>query len=196
MIVGKQFALFGPARAVRVRTPKPEEPVPLPEVNHDYDASKTDQLPMILTAREIMNNWQPFEGDRAERFDEQGHFQGVENAQQLYDRKLAESEAFGSHHGGRVGVTLEQNKFRFDQAIPVGLPDDFYTHEGQDKLTDETRGTEEDARPTLKDGHHRLAYVAKHAPDTLIPVRMSRDTAASRKQQLNNPKNPYNRVTW
>jgi len=142
---------------------------PKPEVSQQFE-----QLPMFMSAREIMKTYRPLEGDREVVWPgERGkrslywHPQKVETSADLYERKRQES----LDRSGSAGT--------------MSLYDDIADNGPENPVSLQLKGAVEpgtmesgpsmDRRPQVLGGHHRLAVMAAERPDDLMPVEHFRD---------------------
>lgn len=168
MYVGRQFALFGPHRDIPHQEPdwKPEiSSEPKDTSTQMWEGHKNPQLPMFLTAREIKHNYAPLSGDRDFIDDEDRE----EFDDEVWDRKAEEADWRGTAQD-----MVDQN-WQFNKAIPLTLPHRHYGVQFMEHPPDEwEQGSDEDTRPQVLDGHHRIAAADDEwrggRPDALIPV--------------------------
>lgn len=119
------------------------------------------QLPMFLSAKEIVGEWNPLEADRKNVKD--GEVVRKETNDELYGRKLKESDDIWRYHSPE-GKTLRGDiKDRgVRRAIHLQTP-----------------GTKD---PVVLGGHHRLAAMLADNPHSLMPVLFSRDSYAAKSE--------------
>lgn len=112
-----------------------------------------EQLAMYMTGPEIKKNYAPGPGERYGR--EEGD--GVESVQEMWDRKLRESQGKTKYvndlrgHGSAV-EELEDNIARVGIRTPVLL------------------GHNSAGAKRIYNGHHRIAVAVANHPNMLIPV--------------------------
>jgi hypothetical protein len=109
------------------------------------------QLPMFMSAREIMDRYQPLDGDRDAVLGETD--ERLEDDGELYARKYDEAE----NTYPDWDVSLKDSILQHGVKNPVSLQADDYHVGSQDK-------------PEILGGHHRVAVMGEHKPDTLMPV--------------------------
>lgn len=109
------------------------------------------QLPMFMSAREIRQDYQALDGDRDEIIDEFN--ERIEDDPDLFARKYKEASQYPS------GLTnpLAGDILRHGVKNPISLQED-HTVTGSRK------------KPEILGGHHRVAVMERHKPDTLMPV--------------------------
>jgi hypothetical protein len=117
---------------------------------------KGTQLSMFMSAREIMSNYDPLEGDRRTADNGRYAFQAPREAKetdtQLWGRKLDESK----HRSSPVVSSLHETVARNGPvASPVHLTFEGYGSRGKDYIAG---------------GHHRIAAALDTHPDALMPV--------------------------
>lgn len=111
------------------------------------------QLPMFMSAREIRDQYQALDADRAR---DSGGAPETEDA--LFARKRREAFA------GPLGGSLLEHGVR----SPVSLQADWRRPGSQGK-------------PSILGGHHRIAVMDAHRPDELMPVEHFHSVADARR---------------
>lgn len=118
------------------------------------------QLPMFMTAREILATHAPNEGDRQDVYDKRGEFVGRETDKQLWARKYKAAGEVNEYVPDEPPV--RRSVLKEGVKTPVSLEDPV--------ATQAYRAYEPLHQPQIYGGHHRIAVMAKKRPDDLIPV--------------------------
>lgn len=111
------------------------------------DNEQWTQLPMFMTANEIMSTHQPAEWDRSPKFGRGGQATGRETHEEVMARKLTESK---TEDGGHLYASIGREGVK----QPVHLAAQFGMK----------------GKPQLVEGHHRVVSSLEQAPNRYIPV--------------------------
>ena len=114
------------------------------------DALHPQQLKMFMSAREIQSSYDPHEGDRKYKI---MHGE-MESNQEMWDRKLVESQA-PIMHGKQRSPSLYEKLQTEGVQHPIPLSTMHY------------KGSH---RPMVAGGQHRVAAMSHLNPDQLMPV--------------------------
>lgn len=144
-------------------SPEPVHPrSPLPrEVSSEMVGRQIQ--PVYRTAQGIMDEYQGLSGDRKWVPTGQGKKVRPETHQEFWDRKYSEIE----------GTTVARSLDRSGVRNPISL------------RAPGARGQTPSERPEILGGHHRVAYMQRHQPNQLLPVR-NFNTGQEAKDQLGN----------
>lgn len=141
-----------------------------------FDATKANgQLPMLLSAREILKNYRAIDGDRNPRIVSDEHENPthlrLETDAEIMERKYSDSTAPESMqsqiHGAGLSDRLWHDKYEIKKPIPLQVAGDGYKHK---RVAEANRGAPGDPRPQILNGHHRVAVMMQEQPDRLMPV--------------------------
>jgi hypothetical protein len=149
--------------------------------HHALSGSQFGTLPMFMSAREIKRNYSAFDGDREEREHPHTGAYYTESTKSLWKRKYDES--FDERTANGYSGTFEPDDLDFNGESTTRnrqrIETDFNDHEslGASILRQGVHKPiflQTDAgyrqKPEIVGGHHRVAVMAKHKPNELMPV--------------------------
>ena len=149
--------------------------------HHALSGSQFGTLPMFMSAREIKRNYSAFEGDREEREHPHTGAYYTESTRSLWKRKYDES--FDERTANGYSGTFSEDDFwgngESSTANRARVERDFSDHEslGDSVLRQGVHkpvflGTDRGygQKPEIVGGHHRVAVMAVHKPNELMPV--------------------------
>lgn len=121
----------------------------------NLNPTQFQQLPMFMSAREITNQFAPYDYDR-EATVLDGNYEALEfeSDDELWDRKTEEAWNQGLRH------EMANDNFRVRKPI----------HLAHDEDPRDEREGDIPAYPQIAGGHHRIAVLNEEAPDQLQPV--------------------------
>ena len=144
--------------------------------------SQFGTLPMFMSAREIKRKYSAFEGDREEREHPHTGAYYTEGTKAMWKRKYDESfdDRTANGYSGTFepgdldynGESTTRNRQRietdFDDSQSLG---ESIIRDGVHKpVFLETHGQQWNGKPQIIGGHHRVAVMAVHRPNELMPV--------------------------
>jgi hypothetical protein len=118
------------------------------------------QLPMFMTAREITSQYQALDGDRRGNWETAG---SIEDDDRLFDRKYREAETDKWWGSDGTRTNLKDNILDEGVKNPVSL-----------QVNMQKTGSR--GKPEILGGHHRVAVMNDHKPDTFMPVEHFKDS--------------------
>lgn len=180
----QQTALFGKSSApteVRSRPRAeafdqgraPVTPDPRLDARGQFDSVKAQgQLPMFLSAREVLKNYRVLDGDRQTAHVSGKPYTRLETDREVMWRKGGQaalpSRMRKEVHGAGLAEQLAADTYHVESPIPLQV-----AGAGGTQHTDvdpEQRGAPRDPRPQTLNGGHRLAVMSQYAPDMPMPV--------------------------